>query len=277
LLSYKPANEQQLKDRLAVYRNKYRSGVVEVANKKQTPSGTFFFEDFSAGSIGTAPNNWYYFKTGTTPFAIAKPDGIEGNWLKLGFGRKISATYLKSSLPQNFKLEFEVVTDKDFSSRSGGSLELILNTEKLNQTSQNQEDRLFNNGTVMKITVASGNEADLQNNNYRGLLKVSINSSPAVNRENFEEGITAEKPLRDFSSKKNKVHITVLVKDGKVSVYSNGKLTIEPADFKMRYGSPCQLCGIPTGRSFASLSINNITNNANETGVYISNINIVKE
>ncbi|QNA46387.1 hypothetical protein [Lacibacter sediminis] len=276
-ISYKPANEEQLKARLATYRNKYRSGAVEVVNKKQTPSGTFFFEDFSGGSVGTAPPNWYYFKTGTSPFAITKPEGLEGNWLKLGFGRKISSTYLKSSVPQNFKLEFDVATDKDFSGRSGGSMELILNTEKLNQTNQNQEERLFNNGTVMKITVASGNDADLENNNFRGLLKVNINSSPAINRENFEEGITAEKPLRDFSSKKNKVHITLLVKDGKVSVFSNGNLIIQPADFKMKYGGPCQLCGIPNGRSFASLTLNNITNNDKETGVYISNIKIVKE
>ena len=277
-ISYKPANEQQLKSTLAAYRNKHRNSVVEVENKnKPTVSNVFFFEDFSTGKIGVAPPNWYYFKSGTTPFIITKPDDLEGNWLKMGFGRKISYTYLKAPLPQNFRLEFDVATDKDFSGRSGGSIEFILNTEKLNQTNQNQEDRLFPNGTVMKISVVSGNEADMDNNNYRGFLKVSINSLPEVNREKFVEGITAEKPLRDFSNKKNKVHVTVLIEDGKVSIYINGKLVIESTDFKMKYGSPCQLCGMPTGRRFVSLSVNNITNNASETGVYISNINIIKE
>jgi hypothetical protein len=156
-------------------------------------------------------------------------------------------------------------------------MEIILNTEKLNQTYQNQEERLTTNGTVMKITVASGNAADLENNNFRGLLKVSINSSPAVNRENFEEGITTEKPLTDFTSKKNKVHIEVVVKEGKLSIYSNGNLIIQPADFKMRYGSPCILCGIPTGRQFAALTLNNTSNNPIETGVYFSNLKITKD
>jgi hypothetical protein len=248
-----------------------------VANKKLTGSNAFLLEDFSTGSVGAAPPNWYYFKSGATPFTITKVDGLEGNWLKLGYGRKISYSFFKSVLPQNFKLEFDVATDKDFGSRTGGSMEIILNTEKLNQTYQNQEERLTTNGTVMKITVASGNAADLENNNFRGLLKVSINSSPAVNRENFEEGITTEKPLTDFTSKKNKVHIEVVVKEGKLSIYSNGNLIIQPADFKMRYGSPCILCGIPTGRQFAALTLNNTSNNPIETGVYFSNLKITKD
>jgi hypothetical protein len=42
-------------------------------------------------------------------------------------------------------------------------------------------------------------------------------------------------------------------------------------------GSPYKLCVVLTGRSFAWLSVKNITNIANENGIYISNINIIKD
>ena len=57
----------------------------------------------------------------------------------------------------------------------------------------------------------------------------------------------------------------------------NEKIIIKPEDFKMKYGGNCIVCGIPAGRSFGSFFFNNITNNANETGVYISNVKITKE
>lgn len=275
-ISYKPANEQQLKQRLIAYRTKYRNSVIEVPNTNPAASGAFFFDDFSTGKIGTSPRNWYYEKNGVSPFTINKLTGLEGNWLKLSYGRRISPSFLKAPLPQNLTLEFDVVTDKDFSGRTGGSLELILNTEKINQTNQNQENRLFNNGSVIKLEIISGNEADVTTNNFRGLLKVSINSSPAVNRENYEEGIFAERPLREFTGKKNKVHITLIVKDGRVSIFANEKPVIQPADFSMKYGGKCQQCGIPTGRSFSSVFFNNITNNYTENGIYISNIKVTK-
>ena len=275
--AYKPANEQQLNARLAAYRTKYRNGIIEVANKKPAASNAFFFDDFSTGSIGAEPRNWFYHKGGVQPFTLTKLDGMEGNWLKLSYGRRITPSFIKSSLPQNFRMEFDIVTDKEFEGRTGGSAELTLNTEKINQTNQNQEGRLLENGTVVKLEFISGNEADYNNNNYRGLIRVGINSKPVVNRERFEEGIYAESPLRDFTNKKTKVHITILVADGKLTVLANEKNIIKPEDFKMKYGGTCIVCGIPAGRSFSSLFFNNITNNANETGVYISNIKIIKE
>ncbi|RXK62110.1 hypothetical protein ESA94_03600 [Lacibacter luteus] len=276
-ISYKPANEEQLQQRLNAYRTKYRNSAIEVPNTKPAASGAFFFDDFSTGTIGTTPRNWYHEKGGVEPFTLNKVNGFDGNWLKLSYGRRISPSFLKNPLPQNFKMEFDVVTDPNFTTRTGGNVELILNTEKINQTNQNQESRLFTNGTVLKIEIHSGNDADADNNNYRGLIKASINSSPTVNRENFEEGIYAERPLRAFNGKKNKVHISILVKDGKVTILANEQPVIQPADFKMKYGGACVLCGVPTGRSFNFLAFNNITNNAKETGVYISNIKITKE
>lgn len=274
--AYKPANEESLQKRLNAYRTKYRNNIIEVYNTKASATGAYFFEDFSNGTIGTPPRNWYYNTAGVLPFVISKIDGVNGNWLKLSYGRRIRPSFLKTPIPQDFQFDFDVMTEKNFKGRTGGCLELTLNTQKLNQTYENMEDRVEQNGTVVKINIISGNEDDYTNNNYRGLLKISINSLPIVNRENFVEGISAEYLLKEFTNVKTKVHITIKVKDGKPSVFVNDKIVIQAENFKMAYGGKCVLCGIPSGKSFQSFALNNITTNANETGIYISNIKIEK-
>ena len=96
-------------------------------------------------------------------------------------------------MPENFTLEYDMATDGEFSSGSGGAASLILNTRPSNTDGS---ENIYNNGTRVTINIASGNEASYDNNNYKGIIKIDINSTPSVNKQNNSEGIYYTYPLQ---------------------------------------------------------------------------------
>lgn len=84
-------------------------------------------------------------------------------------------------------MEYDLATDGEFSSRTGGSSNLILNTRPSNSEGS---ENTYNDGTRVNISIQSGNETDYDNNNYRGNSKIDINFTPSVNKQNFSEGIS---------------------------------------------------------------------------------------
>lgn len=181
---------------------------------------------------------------------------------------------LKKPLPENFTLEYDFATDGEFSSRTGRSSNLILNTRPSNSEGS---ENTYNDGTSVNISIQSGNEADYDNNNYRGHIKIDINSTPSVNKQNFPEGISYTYPLREFTNKKTTVHVGVNVKSGVLTVFINNKPVAASTDFKLTYGGNCISYGVPDGIKFNAVYWKNTTDYAHNVKVYISNVKITKE
>lgn len=144
-------------------------------------------------------------------------------------------------------------------------------------TNTNGSENTYNNGTRVKINIESGNVADYDNNNYRGVLTIHINSTPSINEQNHSEGILYSYPLREFTDKKTTVHVAVKVKGTLLTVLINNKQVAVSTDFKMTYGGACISCGLPAGTRFNAVFWENATNDAENVKIYISNVKITKE
>lgn len=273
---YMPANEAEGKARLEAYnkRNAYNSSAP--ATTTSLPANVHFLETFSKDAVGNEPADWYFFRTGSTPFTVANLAGTSNKWMKLGYGRSIKPSFLKAPLPKNFTLEYDVSTDTGFSGRTGGAVDLMITSRPLSTNNSEMKSNLPKDALIT-VRVEAGNEADYTTTNYRGLLRVTINNVPDVNEENFAKGILAEYPLREFTNRKNSVHISIQVKDGSVTVLVNNKAVIRPEQFKMTYGGACKQCGVDPAQPFSNLLFNNVTNDHQTVGVYIGNVKVVRE
>lgn len=181
---------------------------------------------------------------------------------------------MKKTLPENFILEFDIVTD-EFSVRTGGSVQL-----KLSSYPTNAEGRVVPNskGTVLQWQIKAGNESDYNNNNFSGESKPVINSTIAGYEGNYNQVYG----LREFTNKKTMVHATVKVSNGQAVFFINGKQVASSKDFKQDYCTDCKCKGLPPNTLFRSLSFTNTTQSWRPDGkqdvnVYISNIKITKE
>jgi hypothetical protein len=269
---YTPANEEQLKARLDGYRKKIAVAINPIANIPSSHPDAFFFDDFSTSTEGGAPVNWFFKRYGKHA-VVTTLKNQTGKWLRMG-GTSVNPTLLKKSLPENFTLSFDMATDGDFESRTGGAINLSLNTN-----APAADGTEINGGNLCKISmnIIAGNERDYDNNNYMGAVKVNINATPDVNQENYADGISYEYPLREFTNKKTKTHVSLTVKNNIVTVLINDKPVAVSTNFKLTYGGKCNRCGLPSGTIFKSVFWSNITNDADAVKVYISNIKIVKE
>jgi hypothetical protein len=272
-IAYKPANEEQLNARLAAYRNKNKANITATTTKS-LPASVHFMDDFSSGVNGQAPVNWF-FNTYSKRCYITDIKGGDGKWVTLGYNTAFSPSLLKKPLPQNFTLEFDMATDGDYTSRTGGAVRLVLNSRKATDAGNEVES---GNGARVEINIISGNEADYNNNNYRGEIRTKITAMPSANTEsNNSEGIHNVKSLREFTNKQTKVHVAVKVKNNNLSIFINNKEFTASSGFKLQYGGDCKVCGLPAGTTFNSIFFTNTTNNADAIKVYISNVKITKE
>ena len=270
--SYTAANEEQLKARLEEYRKK-NIAAINPAAPSAAHSDAVFFDDFSSGKEGGDPANWFFKRYGKHA-VVTDVKNQPGKWLQLGYGTPVNPSLLKKPLPENFSVAYDLVTDGDFTSRTGGSATLSLNTRS---AAADGTEITGGNGTRISIEIASGNESDYDNNNYRGLLRVRINSTPEVNTQNYADGLSYEYPLREFTNKKTKVHISVSVKNNILTVLVNNTPVAVSTNFKMTYGAKCISCGVPAGTKFNAVFWNNTTSDADHIKVYMSNIKITKE
>ena len=268
---YKPANEKELNARLDSYRK--TNYVQKKTSTNPLPSNVYFMDDFSGDDVGSKPAGWF-FSTSGKHSKVTTLKNTNGNWVELGYNNPLSLTAMKKPLPENFTLEYDLATSGEFSSATGGAASLLLNTRPSNADGS---ENIYNNGTRVIINIASGNEAGYENNNYRGNIKIDINSAPSVNKQNFSEGIFYTGGLREFTDKKTKVHVTVKVKGTTLSLLINGKQVAVSTDFKMAYGGACISCGLPAATKFNSVFWKNTSSDAENVKVYISNIKITKQ
>lgn len=276
-VGYKPLNEEALKARLEAYRARNNDNLAASSQKKSWGSNVYFAEDFSGATEGGEPADWFFYRPGSTPFSVVSLPGEKGKWLKLGTGRSIKPVLLKAPLPKNFTLECDVATDKAFSGRTGGALQLTLTNSNLNTNNDVSGKSSDQKSASVEIRIEAGNEADYNNNNYRGLLRADVKNYPNdPNEQNNAKGIRAQYELRQFTDGQSRVHITLTVKDGGLNVWVNDKPVIKPSDYKLTYGGNCVLCGVPGELQFRNLLLNNVTDSRSGAGIYVSNIRLVK-
>ena len=268
--AYKPLNEELLKSTLEGYRKKTQPQRRDEA--VALPAGVYFMDDFRSNADGSKPAGWFFSTLGKFS-EVLTVKGKPGKWVRLGYNNPLSAPAMKKPLPENFTLEYDVVTD-DFTSRTGGSVVLYFSSLPLR--SDGRED-INGNGTTISVNIISGNVADYNNNNYSGTARVEIHTSPAVNRENNVEGILSTYALTEFTNKKNRVHLTLKINEGELKLLVNNKQVAVSSGFKMTYGKPCVSCNINAGTAFNTVYWKNTTNDADNVGVYISNVKIVKD
>jgi hypothetical protein len=197
-IPYKPTNEEQLTARLNNYRKKNAAAITPIVNADALPATTFFFDDFSSSNEAGTPVNWFFRKYGKHA-VVTTLKNQPGKWLKLGYNTAVNPSLLKKPVPENFTLEYDVVTDGDFTSRTGGAVKLTLNTRT---ASADGTEINGGNGSSVSIEIASGNERDYDNNNYMGIVRVKINSTPDLNKENNASGLSYDYALREFTNKK---------------------------------------------------------------------------
>ncbi len=273
---YTPANAAGAKARLDAYRTRNNYNLNSTTANTGWAANVHFQDDFSKNADGNDAADWFYNRAGATPFTVTTLPGEKGKWLKLGVGRPIRPNLLKSPWPKNFTLEYDVITDDGYQGRTGGAVDMMMTSRSVSVHNTETKGNGVKDASVTVRTEA-GNEVDYKaNSNYRGILRVDIKNSPDINEENFSKGIRAEYKLTEFTDKRTKVHISIQVKDGAITIYANDKIVIRQNDFKMTYGGACKLCGVPAELQFVNLTFNNVTNDRDTVGVYVGNVKITK-
>lgn len=264
---YKPVNEALLKTTLANYSKRvYWQNTA--ATRASLPAGTVFMDDFAGNEPGARPAGWYFYSYGKAS-QVTTVKNMPGKWLQLGYNNKVNATALPKPLPENFSVEYDVVTD-DFSGRTGGRVTMeLLGGLKGDPKSA---------GSQIKVELTAGNEADYTNNNYQGQAKIELVSYPAVKSNAYvEAGGQAIKPLPIFTNRQNKVHVKLLKRGREVTLFINDKQVATSSEFKSKYDKPCDYCTLSDGVLFSSITWTNLTSDADTVGVYIGNVKISKE
>ncbi len=266
-LFYIPSNEKELTTRLETYRRKVHHA--KPLSQQSLPTGLLFNDDFSSCTEGGKPLGWY-FSTYGKHAVIASLKKHPGKWLKPGYASDIHPVWLKKPLPENFVLEFDLVTD-EFTSRTGGALRVHLSSFPL---AEDGREKSGQPGVSIDLHIIAGNETDFNNNNYMGETRVEVHTTPAIYKENYSEGLFIKKDSRLFTNKKNELHLRLELKNGEISLYQDNKMICSQADFRMTYGKDCSGCKWPAGTRFNTLSFRNTTNEAELNGIYLSNFKI---
>lgn len=267
---YTPANAAELSARLNAYRTKNQKALTDKPAPQVEGSNSIFADDFSQNSLGADAANWFYRKQAKHS-VIANAPGQKGNWLALGSFNPVMPL-LKYPLPQNFSIDFDLASDAGFESRTGGAAILTLNTRKM---LQDGTENTVGNGEQFTLNIVSGNEANYSSN-YRGVINIRMYSNPSKNIQNHGEGLEATIPLKEFTNIKNKIHVTLLVKNGNIAVSINGREVSNSNAFTLKYGAPCVTCGFAPGSMINSISWKGSTEDAENIKVYLGNVRINK-
>jgi hypothetical protein len=258
---YTILNEEAQKSHLASYKNKKET---KRPDTKSLAANVYFFDDFSGNNTGEKPQGWYVPSVGV-PSVVTTPSGESGKWVKLEQNR-LMPNYDNRPLPDNFKMEFDVATDKDFTENTGGAFLLRIHNKILRSQGDYTD---MSKQIFIDLDVKAGNEKFTQNPTGYTRLKATYTGMNSALR--YADVL---KYNNDFSNKKNKAHITISKEGKKVRAFVNGK-EIEALD---KYGKPINgFNELPEGAKFTSFYFENITNHSSKhLGIYITNIKITK-
>lgn len=256
---YTILNEHLQKEQLAAIKNKKEKNN---SVTKNLPANVYFFDDFSGNTLGETPKGWYINSIGV-PSVVTKLKGETGNWLKLEQYEALPNNQ-KKPLPENFKMEFDVATDKDFTENTGGAFLLRIHNKIL---TPNGDYKDAPKQIYIDLDAKAGNEKFTQNPaGYTRIKATYTGMNTAVRNADVLQY------NNDFSNKKNKVHFIIIKNGNNIKAFIDGK-EITPID---KYGKP--IAGfneLPADAKFTSFSFKNITNHSSQhLGIYVSNIRI---
>lgn len=258
---YTILNEVQQKEHLASYKSKKEN---KPAVAKNLPANVYFFDDFSGNNAGQKPQGWYMPSVGE-PSVIATPKGETGNWVKIGQHR-LMPVHNNQALPENFKLEFDAATDKDFTENTGGGFLLRIHNKLMtpNGDYKDAPKQIF-----IDLDAKTGNMKFTQNPTGYIRLKTTYTGMNSALR--YADVLQYS---NDFSNKTSKVHFTITKEGKKVRAFIDGnEITALDKHGKLIPG----FNELPEGTKFTSFYFENITNHSSKhLGVYISNIKVTK-
>ncbi|WP_040679295.1 hypothetical protein [Niabella aurantiaca] len=271
--AYTPSDELGLKTRLDGYRHANKQGTAVKPASKKNASNAYFADDFSDNIPGGRPQDWFFNKA-KEHVEVRKLNGYDGIWMQLGRYNEFRPGGLPYPLPKSFRLEFDLITDTDFSTRTGGVATLTLNTRKmLNNGGENTNG----NGEKLIIIFASGAQEALNSNNFRGAVTMEVKGTPSRNKQNGTEGAKVSDALINFTNRKPKIHVTVTVQNGTVEVFVNERKSISSRDMKLAYGGNCISCGLETTSMINSVNWSATTEaNTDKIKIYLGNVRITK-
>ncbi|MBX3253257.1 MAG: hypothetical protein KF862_03865 [Chitinophagaceae bacterium] len=259
---YTILNEGIQKTHLASYKKKTES---KPTINKNLPANVYFFDDFSGNNAGEKPKGWYIPSIGG-PSVIATPKGETENWVKIE-QYKLMPDDSNKPLPENFKMEFDAATDKDFTENTGGAFLLRIHNKMLTPGGDYKDAP---RQISIDLDAKSGNEKFSQNPTGYVRLKATY-----TGMNNALRYAAKEQYSNDFSNKKNKMHFTVIKAGKKVSAFIDGK-EITALD---KYGKPIPgFNELPDDARFTSFYFENITSHSSrQVGIYITNIKITEQ
>ena len=86
----------------------------EAATRSAADPAVHFFDDFSSGTVGKKPLNWNSTLDNTgASSVVTELKGLDGQWASMA-GMHITPTGLKTPLPRDFDLSYDVVAAKDY-------------------------------------------------------------------------------------------------------------------------------------------------------------------
>ena len=86
----------------------------ETATKNAADPAVVFFEDFSSSAVGKKPLNWRSTLDSTgASSVVTELKGLDGHWAAMG-GMQISPTVLKTPLPRDFEVSYDVVAAQNY-------------------------------------------------------------------------------------------------------------------------------------------------------------------
>lgn len=252
---YTILNEDTQKAHLASYRKKKEPAAV-----KNRPAGLYFFEDFSGDNPGEKPGNWYMPSAGTLSVVAALP-GENGKWVKLGQYPLMPAE-MKKPLPENFTMEFDVATDRNFTENIGGAFLLKIHNKILTPGGDYRN-------APQQITIDLDAKA--------GNAKFSQNPAGYVRLKATYTGMNSALRYADvlqysnhFSSEKSKVHFTITKQGNKVQGFVDGKEIIALDKYGKAIAGFNEL---PDGTKLTSFYFENL-GGSSKSGIYVTNIKI---
>ncbi len=253
---YTILNGEIQKAHLASYRKKEKATVA-----RRLPANMYFLEDFAGTAVGEKPGGWYVPGVGV-PSIIAKVDGESGHWVQLG-QHQLMPVAGKEPLPENFRMEFDAATDKDFTENTGGAFLLRVHNKILtpNGDYKDAPKQLF-----IDLDAKAGNAKFSQN--PAGWVRCKATYTGMNSALRYGDVLQYS---NDFSNKKNKVHFTLTKEGRKVRAFIDGKEIIALD----KYGKPIPgFNELPEGARFTSFYFENEGGGGGKTGIYISNIKI---
>jgi hypothetical protein len=229
----------------------YRNAVVvteasEASKKNTTDKNVYFFEDFSTTGIGKKPIGWRteLDLKGTTSI-VTSLDGLDGNWVVMNGDYTISANQLKTPLPQNFTLSYELVAAQNF---TWGAKGLTFQLSK--ELSEGNAE------SYLKLKLRPGYDG----RDGEATIETKFPAPPGYS--NGTKWFTAN----GFSNNKknNRIIVTIKKKDETLQVFIDKN---KIAEYEK---------AMPASHLFNAISFTSVSSGENEK-FYISNIKIIKD